>query len=538
MAVRFDTTGESYTRALALGTQAALTVACWFKLSVDRNDYSSPFFIDNGTSDNWGLQTGADGTTMATVFDASTQQGMGSLTVGTWYFVCLSTNGTSGNLFHKTASAAGLTTVAVTSVTASVNAATLRLGDSPWGNEWLNGCLAAVKVWTTALTAAEAQTESTQYIPDRLTNLVSWHPLVKAETTDYSGNARTLSGGAGATTEDGPPIPWRTAPTRLILPAATGGSQTADAALTVTSSSTATGVSTKPVDASLTATASLTSSATSVKSADASLSSTASLTAAGTSSKPAAASLTATASLTADMTVGAAPKLADAALTVTAGLTGTATVSKPVDAALTTTASLTATGTGSKSAAATLSITETATASGDTGAVAALTETATLTATGTSTKPVAGSLTATASLTATLTTAGQQTANAALTVTVTPTATGLVDKPVAGSLTATAGLTAGATRSRVADMTLNPSAALSAAAATSKPATSSLAATAVLTAALTVVKSAQSQLLVTAGATASGASYGGITYRPDTGTTPRGASGRTTRPNTGTTSRP
>jgi hypothetical protein len=218
-----DADGEDYTRALALGTQTALTVCGWFYLSVDRNTWSTIFSIDNGTSDNWLMQTSDDGVTMSTVFDASTQQGIGAMTVGTWYFICLATSGTTGNLYYRTASNPTLTTVAVTSVTANVNAATLRLGESPWGGEWWNGRIAAVQVYTVQLSAAEAHQESMQYAPRRLTNLVAWYPLVKPETADYSGNARTLSGGAGATTEDGPPIPWVATSPRLVLPAPTAG---------------------------------------------------------------------------------------------------------------------------------------------------------------------------------------------------------------------------------------------------------------------------------------------------------------------------
>lgn len=226
MAVRMDADGKDYTYSLALGTQAALTVAGWFKISVDRDTYSTIFFIDNGTSDNWGMQTAVDGTTMSGVFDASTQENMGSLTVGTWYFICLATNGTTGSIYHRTPSAAALTTVGVTSVTASVNAATLRLGESPWGGEWLNGCMASVRVWNAQLTAAEALQESQQYTPSRFTNLVAWYPFVRTDTLDYSGNGRTLSGGTGTTVEDGPPIPWRLAAPRLLRTVSGGGGTT------------------------------------------------------------------------------------------------------------------------------------------------------------------------------------------------------------------------------------------------------------------------------------------------------------------------
>jgi hypothetical protein len=223
VSVRFDADGEDYTRALTLGTQTAVTVCGWFMLSVDRNTWSTIFSIDNGTSDNWLMQTGSDGTAMTTVFDATAQQGIGSMTVGTWYFICLATSGTTGSIYYRTASSPTVMAVAVTSVTTNVNAATFRLGESPWGGEWWNGRAAALRLWTAQLSAAEAQQESTQYVPNRLSNLVAWYPLVRAETTDYSGNARTLSGGAGAATEDGPPIPWQMASPRLILPPTAGG---------------------------------------------------------------------------------------------------------------------------------------------------------------------------------------------------------------------------------------------------------------------------------------------------------------------------
>lgn len=222
MAVRISAAGQELTRALALGAQSALTMCGWLKVSVDRNTYSSGFFLDNGQTDNWGIQTGVDGTTLNAVMDGNSTASV-AMTVGTWYFVCLSTSGTSGLLYYRAAGSPTLSSTIITGVT-STNVATLRLGESPWGGEWLNGCMAAVKVWTAQLSAAEALQESQQYVPNRLASLVSWHPLVKAETADYSGNARTLSGGTGTATEDGPPISWRTAAPQLILPtAATGG---------------------------------------------------------------------------------------------------------------------------------------------------------------------------------------------------------------------------------------------------------------------------------------------------------------------------
>lgn len=217
MAARISATGQNYSRALALGAQAALTACCWMKISTDRNTYSSAFFVENGQTDNWGVQTGVDGTTLGTVMDGTSTVGP-ALTPGTWYFIALATSGTTGTLYTRAAGASSFTTTAITGVT-STNAASLLLGESPWGAEWLNGCLAAVKLWTAQLTAAEVEQEWLQYVPRRFANLVSWHPLIKTETADYSGNARTLSGGTGTTTEDGPPLAWLPVSPRLTLPA-------------------------------------------------------------------------------------------------------------------------------------------------------------------------------------------------------------------------------------------------------------------------------------------------------------------------------
>lgn len=100
----------------------------------------------------------------------------------------------------------------------------LRIGESVFGAEWWRGRVANFKVWNAALTQAEIENELAQYVPHRTANLLRWHPFLIAETTDYSGADRTLTGGTGATTEDGPPIPWHV-PLRRIITTGTGGSE-------------------------------------------------------------------------------------------------------------------------------------------------------------------------------------------------------------------------------------------------------------------------------------------------------------------------
>src|SRR5690606_30411901 len=94
------------------------------------------------------------------------------------------------------------------SVTNSVTVNTLRIGQSPWSGEWLNGRMAAVKIWTAALSANEIQAERDYTSPLRTANLRAWYPFEVAENIDHSGNGETLSGGSSPSTEPGPGIPF------------------------------------------------------------------------------------------------------------------------------------------------------------------------------------------------------------------------------------------------------------------------------------------------------------------------------------------
>lgn len=438
---RISADGQEYTQGLALGALSALSLCVWFKLSVDRNDYSTIFFVDAGTGDNWGMQTGADGTTMSTVFDASTQQGMGALTVDTWYFACLATSGTTGTLYHKTAGASSLTAVAVTAAS-GVTATTLRLGDSPWGAEWWNGGINAVKTYSVQLTAAEAHQESMQYAPVRTANLLGFYPLVRPETTDYSGNARTLSGGSGATREDGPPIPWQATRARIILPVSVAGGSThnADAAVAGSGGVTAAGSSTKPAAGLLSGAGLVTS--------------------AGTTTKPAAVALAGTGTFTAAATVGAAPLSAAAVPTATGSIIVNGATSKPASATLNVTGSATVAGAvdkpGSAAITGTAAITPSAAVTKPVGGT--LLGAGNLAGTGTTTKPMQATVTATGTVTAgavvgvapvtaqaaligtaaaTATTERSQPATATQSAVGAWTASAVVVKPIAASLTGT-----------------------------------------------------------------------------------------------------
>ena len=239
MAVRFTASGQQFTRALGLGAIGTYTVTCWMYITTDRNDYSTPWSCDNGQSDAEVLQTGADGTTVGFYGDGGPQT-IVNLATGTWLFVAIVRNGTSGTAYRRLEGAGSLTSTAITGMTSSTNFATLRVGASPWG-EWLNGRVAGLKIWTgVALSQAECLAESNTYDPVRTANLYAcYFRTGTANANDYSGNARNLSGGTGSTTEAGPaeldPPAGATGTVSATLP----GGMSADVDATATASGTA-----------------------------------------------------------------------------------------------------------------------------------------------------------------------------------------------------------------------------------------------------------------------------------------------------------
>src|SRR5690606_23173102 len=206
MAVRFDAENDTYIRPVGWGEQPAFSVSCWVYLSTDRDDYSTVWSLDNGTGNNIVIQTDGDGTTLGIVSNGSWSSVSLSMSVGQWYWVGVVKNGSTATVYRST----GTGTVSSTnhSVTGFLTADTLRIGQSPWGGEWLNGRMAAVKVWTDALSANEIQAERDYTSPLQTSNLRAWYPFEVAETTDHSGNGETLSGGASPSTEPGPGIPF------------------------------------------------------------------------------------------------------------------------------------------------------------------------------------------------------------------------------------------------------------------------------------------------------------------------------------------
>ncbi|MEV0619608.1 LamG-like jellyroll fold domain-containing protein [Nonomuraea sp. NPDC050404] len=213
MAVRFSADNQHYTRTgLAWGATTQFTVTFWGKISVDRNDWSTFWELDNSTNPEYFLVQASQGGTMLTVLNTTGEfpNELQELALNTWYYIAVAVSGTTCTTIVRAANSATFTQYAPTLTPGVFTPDTLLIGRSTFsGGEWLNGAMAAVKVYQATLSVAEMEAESYTYQPRRTNNLAAWYPFTVAEPTDYSGGGLTLSGGAGVLTEEGPPIAWR-----------------------------------------------------------------------------------------------------------------------------------------------------------------------------------------------------------------------------------------------------------------------------------------------------------------------------------------
>ena len=241
MALLFDAAGDYLRRTTnAPDLNGSVTVTYWVKFTSFANGYQCPFSIDIDIYDYWYAEIDTAGGQFS-IYEMDGQdliitEVIATLSTNTWYFVALSREGaaedTSGYIAAASASA-------LTSATLVAGGNTHAADQRVWiGNntfsEYANGAVAAVKIWTAALTQAEIELERYRYAPVRKSDLWGYFPLIAP--SDYwvdRGPYRYDMTPAGTLTwADNPPIPNEriiVPPARkLILPIwlASGGIQT------------------------------------------------------------------------------------------------------------------------------------------------------------------------------------------------------------------------------------------------------------------------------------------------------------------------
>ncbi|MFG1683513.1 LamG domain-containing protein [Nonomuraea sp. NPDC049269] len=223
MAVRFSASGQHYTATAGLPGNV-YTFTAWVWSAAVGSRYRVVYWFRQTSGDHFsGVGVRDNPVDLQMMEDVSYWfSGVGPLAASaqTWYQVAAVVNGANAT-FYRSAAGDPLASVSVSNFAPPATPNQLWLGTDAFGG-WWDGRIAAVKVWDAALSQADVEAELSQQQPKRTTNLIRWHPFVSAEPTDYSGLGNDLTGGTGATTEDGPPIPWGSAAPMLLLPAAGG----------------------------------------------------------------------------------------------------------------------------------------------------------------------------------------------------------------------------------------------------------------------------------------------------------------------------
>jgi len=150
--------------------------------------------------------------------DATTANLSANASNSAWVMWALTCSGTGGSDLKLYAWDAGDADGAYKSATLTgVGTATIDawvLGSNTGFSEYRRARYAYIKVWDAALSLAELQAERAQGKPVRTSNVNRYHRLLTtSDTTDYSGNGRTVSFNGGMTTDGTEPVAWETAST-------------------------------------------------------------------------------------------------------------------------------------------------------------------------------------------------------------------------------------------------------------------------------------------------------------------------------------
>src|SRR5262245_61278726 len=189
---------------------------CWIYRVVDNTNTEEIYFyaLNNGYGSYVGMgvysspsQLYLDQTVAATTAFGAT------LALATWYHVAMVFDDTANTL---TSYLNAVQDQQITGMTGTFTPGFEAIGNFDVGTypNFVNGRVAAVKLYTGVLTANEIAAEMRSYLPLRTANLHSWLPLrdVGEQGTNYGGTGNFTAAGT-LTTEDGPPIPWTLRPT-------------------------------------------------------------------------------------------------------------------------------------------------------------------------------------------------------------------------------------------------------------------------------------------------------------------------------------
>jgi len=195
MAVRFDAPEDRLTELTGTwpSPNGGFTVTAWVRIMVDTGTYATWFrSFTPGRGVIVNSCTDADGTTGNNYFTWESQAANGvDMQVGTWYPVAVSHDdgGTIGTSYLRDGA---LTLADSATVESGIDAAGICIGgrDDTDANEWWNGEIAYVRIWSAELIQAEIEAEWESTTPVRTDDLLADWPL--ANETDLTDTVQGL----------------------------------------------------------------------------------------------------------------------------------------------------------------------------------------------------------------------------------------------------------------------------------------------------------------------------------------------------------
>lgn len=205
MAVRFNSSDDHLTRTTNLPPIGSFTMMGWFKIVVDRNNFSTMLALGaNSSSTYYAVLTNSDGTTLSLYRGTGAVATGTNLNVGQWYHIAIRCEGTGTNQLKAFLN--GTQDIQMNG-NSSVTSARLRIMNDN-DSDWFNGTGANIKIYGAVLTASEIKAEMYSYKPVRYNNLNAWYPLFSSDykTIDFSGKKNNLTAAGTTANEAGPSL--------------------------------------------------------------------------------------------------------------------------------------------------------------------------------------------------------------------------------------------------------------------------------------------------------------------------------------------
>lgn len=217
MAVRFNASADNLNRSSVVDYNSAYTWMAWiYFVGGTSGTWCIPYWVsDSGWNNNEGIAVDDAApyrfllfASVATVWNPDAT-GSVSPTTGVWYHTALVRESTTSLKMYIDGVLQGTVTANVTGRGAST---TMSMGNNVSASDSaMDGRVAAIKIWTRALTLAEVNAEMRTIRPLDTTSLWGWYPNFPGSgerARDYSGNGRNWTEGGTLTDEDPPPVSY------------------------------------------------------------------------------------------------------------------------------------------------------------------------------------------------------------------------------------------------------------------------------------------------------------------------------------------